>query len=151
MAEQFQTSPNITEQRMNLNNIIKISVIPCQNITRFARLSRTTAACTFQNSRAIVFKAPALLTVADKEEDGCRVYQTKLVFKTCEDWVLGLRHCAFLCETVSGIRYLVGTGDRPFPVIFQVQTHPDSFADNQLTEVSVSYSTAEMLPVLINT
>lgn len=146
-----RTTPNITEQRMKLNNITKISVISCQDITRFSRLSLTTAACTFKNERPVSFKAPALLTIADKEEDGCRIYQTKLAFKTCDDWVLGLKRCSYLCETVSGIRYLIGTGDRPFPVISQAQTHPDNFADSQLTEVSVSYSAAEMPPTLIGT
>lgn len=135
---------------MQINNIIKISYVSCQLISGFLRLSETEAKISddIPFCELLNFKKPAALTISDKVEDGNRVYQSKLVFLYCDHWLKNAMRLAFLCETADGVRYLIGTDERPFPIITQQENHPNNYSDNQLTEVTVSYSSGNFPPII---
>ncbi len=136
---------------MQLNNIIKISVLPCEQIAGFLRLSQTVAKLNddLQFDELNNIRRPAALTIEDKVEDRQRIYTAKLVFSTCDKWPENVQRMAYLCETADGERYLIGNHDRPFPLTIRKSTHPNNFADSQLTEVTVTYSSDKMIPIIV--
>lgn len=135
---------------MELNNIIKIFVAPCKHITGIFRISEMEAKINddipFKEIENI--KRPASLTISDKIEDGNRIYQSKLVFYTCNKWLADITKNGFICETIDGTRYLIGDMERPFPVVTQQQTHPNNYSDNQLTEVVVNFTSSKIPPII---
>ncbi|SDZ94281.1 hypothetical protein SAMN05216455_10211 [Segatella bryantii] len=136
---------------MQLNNIIKISVLPCEQIAGFLRISQTEARLNddLQFEELSEIHRPAALTIEEKVEDRQRICTAKLVFTTCDKWPESVLRMAYLCETADGDRYLLGNHDRPFPVTTRKSTHPNNFADNQLTEVTVTYSSDKVIPIII--
>ena len=139
---------------MKLNNIIKISTVDCQKIGGMLRVSATevkmNAYFDFSSFEEIAdIRKPAALSVEEKIEDGQRLFNTKLVFYICEDWIEDIKRKAFLCETIDGDRYLIGTEERPYPVVTRKTTHPNNYKDNQLTEVTVTYTSDKMLPIVV--
>lgn len=135
---------------MELNNIIKIFVVPCKQIAGLFRISETEAKINddipFKEFGNI--KRPASLIISDKIEEGNRIYQSKLVFYTCNKWLVDITRNSFLCETIDGTRYLIGERKRPFPVVTQQQTHPNNYSDNQLTEVVVNFTSSKIPPII---
>ena len=135
---------------MELNNIVKIAIVPCNDITGLKRISATE--CKISADVPFIdfpeFKSPAQLFITDKDDDNNRTYTSKLSIMTCADWITHARRLAFLCETVSGIRYLVGNNERPYPVITQTQNHPSGSSDSQLTEVAVSWVSSKIPPII---
>lgn len=135
---------------MQLNNIIRISVLPCEQIAGFLRISQTEAVLNddlhFDELTGI--QRPAALTIEDKIEDKQRIYSSKLVYYTCDKWPESVQRMAYLCETADGDRYLLGSHDRPFPLATRKSTHPNNYSDSQLTEVTVTYSSDKMIPII---
>lgn len=135
---------------MQLNNIVSISYVHFSLIDGFIRTSPTEAVISENVPFTHIenFKKPAQLVISDKIEDGNRIYTAKLTFQTCEGRLADPDRLAFLCKTIDGIYYLIGTDERPHPVVTQQDTHPNNFSDNQLTEVSVNYSAAQICPII---
>lgn len=135
---------------MILNNIISISSVPSQLITGFRRTSETDAVI----SKDVTFtpveyiKRPAQLVISDKIENGNRIYTAKLTFQTCVEWMADTDRLAFLCRSIDGKYYLIGTDERPYPIVTQQQVHPKDYSESQLTEVSVSYSAPQICPII---
>lgn len=94
------------------------------------------------------WKKPASMTITDKIENGQRIFQTKLVFKTCKSDLQGARGLAFLAETIDGDKYLIGNNDRPYPVITASENHPNNYADSQLTEYVVTWNSTLKPPII---
>ena len=136
---------------MKLNNIIKISIVDCRLVGQLTFVSnmeaRLSSVVPFRELEAI--KKPAQLTISDKLEDKVRLYLSKLVFYLCADTYVDSDRMAFLCETIDGKRYLIGTAERPFPIVTQQEIHPANGSDNQLTEVTVSWTTAKRPHIII--
>lgn len=158
-TEQTSTAANKTEHHqtqlrylkyMQLNNIIKISVIPCEQIAGFVRISKTESRLNddLQFEELSKIHRPAALTIEEKVEDRQRINTAKLVFNTCDKWPESVQRMAYLCETADGDRYLIGHRDRPYPVATRKSTHPVNYSDNQLTEVTVTYSSDKMIPII---
>lgn len=135
---------------MNLNNIVKISVVPSHQLIGYSRISDSEASYnedTFFS--ALEIKQPAQLTITDKIEDKQRIYTSKLTFKICKKWIRNAHHISFLVESMSGQKYLIGTDTHPYPIITQQEIHPDNYKDNQLTEVNVTYNSVLIPPIII--
>lgn len=135
---------------MNLNNIIRVYVCPCESITGLVRVSKNEALV----NRGAFFtpiedmKYPCQLTISEKTNDKCKEYTSKLVLNTCEDWFDDGRH-AFLCETADGDTYLIGSNERPFPTVTVTETHPDNGKDSQLNEVTIQWVSPQKPPKII--
>lgn len=134
-----------------MNIINKIRIVPCSQVSGFTRISELEGFL----SKDIPWKEledikkPAAMTMNDKVKNGIRNVTTKLSFYIRQDWMPGARRLSFLCDTVDGDRYLIGTGQRPYPVITQQQVHPDKGTDNQLTEVIVEWKNRFKTPKII--
>lgn len=136
---------------MQLNNIVRISVLPCEQIAGFLRISNTEVRLSdnLHFEECSLFRKPAELTIEEKIEDKQRIFNAKLLFHTCDKWPENVQRVAYLCETADGERYLIGNHVRPYPVTLRKSIHPDNYADNQLAEVTVTYTSDKMVPIVV--
>ncbi len=135
---------------MRLNNIIKVFVCPCEKLNGLVRLSKTTAKLNRDSNWTLLenVKYPCLLSISEKLQDKCKEYTSKLVIDTCDDW-FDDGHNAFLCETADGTDYLIGSDERPYPVVSIVQTHPEKASDSQLTEATIQWVSSKIPPIIV--
>jgi hypothetical protein len=92
-------------------------------------------------------KVPADLTVTTKIEDKSLIYMTKLVFNTCGDRYSNNGHYAYKVTQANGEVKLIGDNSRPFPIALISESQTSS-SDNELIEVTVSYSSTIDLPYM---
>lgn len=90
-------------------------------------------------------KPHAVLTVTDRVEDKATIWTAKLVFKTCEQWVERDRY-AYRCRLSNGQYRLIGTDERPYPVVSVQENMPENVSENQLNEVTVTWQSACFIP-----
>lgn len=130
-------------------NIIAIDRVPVSSLLGFQRTGigrvKLDAAIPWQQ---MSIRIPARLTISDKIEDGVRLHTAQLVFRCCED-ITDLGRWAYRCKTAAGQYYLIGTDERPYPVGTVTTNHPDNMTDNQLCEVTVTYTSPEQLPYIL--
>ncbi|MCH4099152.1 MAG: hypothetical protein LKF06_00765 [Prevotella sp.] len=134
-----------------MNIINRIYVVSCSQVSGFERISELEGILSkdipWKELKDI--KKPASLAINDRVDNGTRNVTTKLTFYILQDWMPDARRLSFLCDTVDGDRYLIGTGQRPYPVITQQQVHPEKGTDNQLTEVVVEWKNSFKTPKII--
>ena len=82
----------------------------------------------------------AALETTEEMENGVRLHTTKLSATLEETFVFPERPIAFLASSVNGSRFLVGTAQRPFPLITQNTILPSNSAENCITEMVVILS-----------
>ena len=78
--------------------------------------------------QAIQIKPHAQLVITDKQEDKNTVWTAKLTFKTCET-MAGRGHFAYRCRLKNGQYRLIGTDERPYPVLSVSETMPENVTD----------------------
>ena len=139
---------NLTTFMNTLQNIIAIDCVPVKSITGYERISELFAQVDDRTPwQSLPIKVPAQMKISDKIEDGVRIYTAQLVFRTCEER-MDLKRLAYRCCTASGKYLLIGTPERPYPVSTVTQNHPDNMTDNQLDEVTVSYTSTTRIPYI---
>ena len=82
----------------------------------------------------------AALETSEEMENGVRLHTTKLSATLEETFVFPERPIAFLASSVNGSRLLIGTAQRPFPLITQNTILPSNSAENCITEMVVNLS-----------
>ena len=129
-------------------NIIAIDRVSAGAIVGLRRLSASSLhVSSLTPWESIPIKVPARLTISEKIEDGVRIYTAQLVFRTCEE--PGDRgRKVYRCKTADGRYYLIGSNERPYPVSTVTTNHPDNMTDNQLDEVTVSYTSSSKIPYI---
>ncbi len=129
-------------------NIIAIDRLRAGEIIGLHKLSDSCVAVSSATPWvSIPIKVPAKLTVSEKIEEGVRLYTAQLVFRTCEEPGDRGRQ-VYRCKTADGRFYLIGTNDRPYPVSTVTTNHPDNMTDNQLDEVTVTWTSARKIPYI---
>lgn len=92
-------------------------------------------------------KPHAHLTISDKVENKNTIWTVKLVFKTCREF--GDRErWAYRCRLLDGRYRLIGTDERPYPIVSVVENLPENVTDNQLNEVTVDWQSARFVPYI---
>lgn len=130
-------------------NIIAIDRVPVTSLLGYQRTGVNSVNLDANTPwQSLSVKIPARLTISDKIDDGVRIYTAQLVFRSCEELSDGGRW-AYRCKTASGNYYLIGTDKRPYPVGTVTTNHPDNMTDNQLSEVTVTYTSAEPIPSIL--
>ena len=82
----------------------------------------------------------AALETSEEVEDGVRLHTTKLSATLEETFVFPGRPVAFLASSVNGSRFLIGTAQRPFPLVNQNSVLPSNSAENSITELVVNFT-----------
>lgn len=91
---------------------------------------------------------PAKLEITDKIEDGVRFYTHKLTFRTGHEDLDMRANYAYVATTIEGKRYLIGTAERPYPIINMSDVHPDSFSSSTMVEYTVQWGSSRKAPRL---
>lgn len=130
-----------------INVIIRIE--RCK-VSEMAGLRRSSARSVVLQSACpwtpVCIKVPAELTVSEKVEAGQRIWTARLNFLTPEEFER--ERMVYKATAADGKEYIIGTNERPYPVTSMTEPHPDKVTDNQLFEVSVSYSSACQIPYI---
>jgi hypothetical protein len=82
----------------------------------------------------------AALETSEEMENGVRLHTTKLSATLEETFVFPERPVAFLASSVNGSRVLIGTAQRPFPLVNQNSVLPSNSTENCITELVVTLS-----------
>ena len=82
----------------------------------------------------------AALETSEEVEDVVRFHKTKLSATLEETFVFPERPVAFLASSVNGSRFLIGTAQRPFPLVNQNSVLPSNSTENCITELVVTLS-----------
>ena len=129
--------------------VTAVERIPVQYLGGMFRVNLTSVSVPAATEwQAIQIKPHAQLVITDKQEDKNTVWTAKLTFKTCET-MAGRGHFAYRCRLKNGQYRLVGTDERPYPVLSVSETMPENVTDNQLNEVTVSWSSPRFIPSLL--
>ncbi|MBR6962879.1 MAG: hypothetical protein IKH86_04520 [Prevotella sp.] len=129
--------------------VTAVERIPVQYLGGMFRVNLTSVSVPAATEwQAIQIKPHAQLVITDKQEDKNTVWTAKLTFKTCET-MAGRGHFAYRCRLKNGQYRLVGTDERPYPVLSVSETMPENVTDNQLNEVTVSWSSPQFIPYIV--
>lgn len=79
----------------------------------------------------------AALETSEEVEDGVRLHTIKLSATLEETFVFPGRPVAFLASSVNGSRFLIGTAQRPFPLVSQNTILPSNSAENCIVELNI--------------
>ena len=130
-------------------NVIGIDRLQSGSIVGLRKLSSSSVAISSSNSwKNIPIKVPARLTISDKVDDGVRLHNAQLVFRTCDE-PQEIERMVYRCKTADGRYYLIGNNERPYPVTTVNDNHPDNMTDSQLYEVTVNYTSVGKIPYIL--
>ena len=116
------------------------------NLRGMTRVSKTEVRLPSDISwQPLEIKPHAQLSISDKVEDKNTVWTAKLVLKTCQE-LEDRSHWAFRCRLSDGQYLLLGTDERPYPVISVQESLHENVTENQLDEVTVNWQSTHFIP-----
>jgi hypothetical protein len=135
----------------------KVEHTSCQNLGSVIRtgwLEATVARSAIEWQEAKVMPH-AQLSTSDKLEGTTRMYTAKLTFKapSCDadqlrEAIATGEHHAWRLTTTDGRVMLMGSTERPFPVMTVGEALPSKVADAQWSDVTVEWQSASPIPYL---
>ena len=122
----------------NLSHIIKVERADIDQLNPITILSDDTCSVSQNvNFTDLHIKEQAAVNVESSVENNEEIYNTTLEFKTCHYEPSVPRRQVFRLTSADGTLYLLGTHERPYPVIKQVLPFPKG-QDSQLRTVTVT-------------
>lgn len=131
-----------------LVHVNKIEMIRCEDLISLKIISDTS--CRFQNNPFFVnlnIHDLVGISIEDSLENNQKVYNTVATFQCCCKQPLTDRRLAFRLTSIDGKRYLIGTNNRPYPIIKEKNTFPEKPTDSTLKNVSVTWKA--LYPMLL--
>ena len=121
---------------------------PVTNLVGMTRITKTEVRLPDGIEREpLDIKPHAMLSISDKVEDKNVIWIAKLAFKTCED--CGSRErWAYRCRLSDGRYRLIGSHERPYPVVSVQENMPEKVTDNQLNKVVVNWQSTRFIPFI---
>lgn len=86
------------------------------------------------------------LEISEKKEGGQRIYTVKLTLKTTDDTLPSLDRKVFYALDINDMVWILGSKNRPYPIVTKSVSLPESAQDNQLNTFQIDYSST--LPIL---
>lgn len=86
------------------------------------------------------------LEISEKKEGGQRIYTVKLTLKTTDDTLTALDRKVFYALDINDMVWILGSKNRPYPIVTKSVSLPESAQDNQLNTFQIDYSST--LPIL---
>ena len=122
----------------NLSHVIKVERADISQLNPVTILSGDTCSLPPNvNFTDLHIKEQAAVNVESAVENNEELYNTTLEFKTCHYQQAVPRRQVFRLTSADGTQYLLGTHERPYPVIKQVLPFPKG-QDSQLRTVTVT-------------
>ena len=131
-----------------LKIVISVERTKCKNLSGVKFISPTKVKVPFDVSwQTIAVRAHPSLTIVDKIDDKVRMFTSTLKFSTADDMTERDKF-AYRVKLTDGTTRLIGTFERPYPVTLAQETMPEKETDNQMTDVTVTYTNARNLPII---
>lgn len=128
--------------------ITAIDRIPVTDLEGMTRISKTGIRLpSGLNWQPLQVKRYAQLTISDKVEDKNVVWTAKLQFKTC-DMPDAHGRWAYRCRLTDGRYRLIGSYERPYPVVTVQENMPENVTDNQLNDFTVNWQSTRFIPYI---
>lgn len=86
------------------------------------------------------------LEISEKKEGGQRIYTVKLTLRTTDDTLSSLDRNVFYALDINDMVWILGSKNRPYPIVTKSVSLPESAQDNQLNTFQIDYSS--ILPIL---
>lgn len=77
--------------------------------------------------------------IEDNYENNQKIYTTTATFLSHGSEPMDGRQACFLLRSVSGQSFLIGTHERPYPIIKETDNFPEKPADSSLKRVTVTW------------
>ena len=90
------------------------------------------------------------VSVEDSFEDNQRVYATTATFRTCRKAPLLARQKVFRLTAMDGTRWLMGTGEKPYPIVSEANPWPGDPSGSALKKVKLTWKATTPLLRIIN-
>lgn len=101
------------------------------------------------NSEVINIQVPARLSIINKVEGKATLWETTLVFHTCQDLSECDKHYCYIATLANGKRILVGNGQRPYPKTVTSDNLSENVKDSQLQEVTITLKHWQKPPIIL--
>lgn len=86
--------------------------------------------------------------VSDKVESKNRIFHHSLQAKSVNRINVGNRKLCFRLTAVDGSQYMLGSNDRPFPIIQQNDSHPSDAGQSCAVMLDITWKSTGFYPVL---
>ncbi len=93
----------------------------------------------WRNFQELPLVGLAKCEVVSKIENKSKIFTTSISARLSRHFDAQDMHLAFLLTAVDGSRYLVGSIERPFPMVNTTDVFPDKSADNSGCSLTVEY------------
>lgn len=131
-----------------LKIVVSVERTKCKNLSGVKFISPTKVKVPSDVSwQAIAVRAHPSLTIADKIDDKVRMFTSTLKFSTADDMTERDKF-AYRVKLTDGTTRLIGTFERPYPVTQAQENMPDKETENQMTDVTVTYTNVRNLPII---
>lgn len=142
-------SQNFKIYIMHVRLIVGVDITSCQNLNGMLRADLNSVRLPDDiNWKKLCVKIPAQVTISEKYDDKVKIYTASMKLLT-KDVVPNCGRFAFRIHLSDGKCRLIGTNERPYPVVSKQENMPDSVKDNQLDEVTITYSSTYPIPYII--
>lgn len=84
--------------------------------------------------------------ISDEYENNQKIYTTTATFRTARKTPVAMRRQVFRLTSMDGKRFLLGTSDRPYPVVKEENPFPEKPVDGMLKTVTITWKS--VLPLL---
>ncbi len=122
-------------------HISLIEMTDAENLSAMILLSDSS--CKLQenvNFTVINIDGLAEVNIEEDYQNNQKTYKTTLQFNSCSKKPLSMRQKAFRLTALDGRRYLIGTSERPFPIIKEKNPFPRQPTGEQMKSVSISWN-----------
>jgi len=101
------------------------------------------------NSEVVNIQVPARLTIINKVESKATLWETTLIFHTCQDLSECDKHYCYIVTLANGKRMLIGNSQRPYPKTSTNDNLSENVKDSQLQEVTVTWKHWLKPPIIL--
>lgn len=130
----------------NMNIVLKVERTSCKRLSGMFRTSPGKViipeGAGWQN---IKIRPLASLQVSEKVEDKVHLYTATLKFYTCQR-MEDRGNDAYRLTMMGCSHRLIGTSERPYPVMTIAESAPEKVTDNQWNEVTVTWTSQWQIP-----
>ena len=134
---------------MSLKLINSLDYTSCLNLNGMMRSGLTSVrlpdGIVWKN---ICIKTPAQLIVSEKYEDNVKIYTATLKVLALDNFPTDGKY-VFRIHLTDGNYLIMGSNDRPYPMVTKQKNFPDSLKDSQLDEVTIVYTSPLPIPHII--
>lgn len=134
-----------------LAHVIKLESVPVENLSGLKPLSLHS--CSVPSS--VKFTEINIIDLVDVKMDDAienkeKVYTSVVSFQTPDKIPSSGGHLAFRLTTIDGNRFLLGTSQRPYPIIKESNPFPGKVGDSTMKTVTVTWKSTSPLLYIVD-